>query len=179
MFHPKEMEKRELMRSMTLLQTKIPGLRWFIWLPLVVLIDQISKWFVIRHLSLHDVIPLFPGLRVTLSHNTGIAFSLFSSSNSHQQILLLAVILIISTIMGVWLAKTPYEDKWSGVALVFIFGGALGNLCDRIWHGYVIDFIDFYIGNWHFYTFNLADSFVSIGAAMLIFSTLFCPADKD
>lgn len=161
------------MPSSTLLLARVPGWRWFVWVPLIFLIDQLSKWAIVRHLSLGEVMPLFPGLRFTLAHNTGIAFSLFNDSNNLQQILLLLAIICICTVMAIWLAKTPYQDKWSGVALVFIFGGALGNLFDRVWHGYVIDFIDFYVGHWHFFTFNLADSFVSIGAFMMVLSILF------
>lgn len=159
--------------STTMPTVRFPGLAWFIWVPLVFLLDQASKIGIINTLSFGESIKVLPGIQFTLAHNYGIAFSLFNKGGSLTQLALMATIIVICAIMGVWLAKTPRSDKWSGIALVFIFGGALGNLCDRIWHGYVVDFIDFYVGTWHWYTFNLADVFVTLGAICMLKTILF------
>ena len=88
----------------------------------------------------------------------------------------LFIIVIALTIMT-WLAKTPPKDKWSGIALVGILGGALGNLCDRMWHGYVVDFIDLSVGPWHWYTFNIADSFITVGAIVMMLTIMLSPSE--
>lgn len=154
-----------------------PGIKWLMWVPIVFLLDQLSKWFVLYHIAVGESLKLFPGLHLIQAHNHGIAFSLFNNQAQLNQILLLLGIVLISAFVAVLLLKTAYEDKFAGVSLVLIFGGALGNLCDRIWHGYVIDFIDFYVGSWHWYTFNLADSFITIGALMMVTTIIFSKAE--
>lgn len=164
------------MPSAALPLLRFPGLWWLIWVPFVFLIDQASKWIILHKLSFGEVVRVFPGLQLTLTHNYGIAFSLLNQTTGLMPFILLAVIVLICLVMFVWLIKTPLSDPWSGISLVFIFGGALGNLFDRLYHGYVIDFIDFYIGHWHWYTFNLADSFVTIGALLMI-KTILIPKE--
>lgn len=150
-----------------------PGLTWLKWVPLVVLCDQLSKWWILTHLTIHDRISVLPGVKLILAQNRGVAFSLFDKHDGSTSALLLLFILgVVLTIM-VWLSRTPPTHKWSGIALVGILGGAIGNLCDRAWHGYVVDFIDFSIGSWHWYTFNIADSFITMGAMIMIGAILF------
>ncbi|MBS0289905.1 MAG: signal peptidase II [Proteobacteria bacterium] len=149
-------------------ESKLVGLKWFWFLPVLFLLDQISKGWVVSNLSFSQVLPLCPGLNLTLSHNRGIAFSLLAQNAALGQILLILAICLICLFVAVWLAKTPSNERWMGISLSLILGGALGNLYDRVVHGYVIDFIDFYIQSWHWYTFNLADSFITIGALMSI-----------
>lgn len=151
----------------------VPGLMWFLWLPLLFVIDQLSKRYVLQHISFGDIYPVIPGLQFIFARNHGIAFSLLSQRGSFMQMGLLCFIILICLTIAWMLAKTPTHEKWSGFSLVFILGGAIGNLYDRFSHGYVIDFIDCYIGSWHWYTFNLADSFITIGALMLIKTILF------
>jgi len=168
------------MKGVALMQTtkSMPGLKWFWWLPLFFLIDQISKWLVLKNISYGETVALFPSLQLTLAHNHGIAFSMLSTQQTFGQIALISFIVLICAAISVWLAKTPMEEKWSGFSLALILGGALGNLCDRIWHGYVVDFIDFYVQSWHWYTFNIADAFITIGALMSIKTVLFAPTEK-
>lgn len=151
---------------------------WFLFSALLLLLDQVSKWWVINHVSVGEFVALFPSLSLTLTYNTGIAFSLLSQQAMLGKILLISFVSIISTIIAIWLAKTPKEETWNKVALAMILGGALGNLCDRIVYGHVIDFIDFYYKNWHWYTFNLADAFITIGALMTIKSLIFSNEPK-
>ncbi len=159
--------------------TKIVGLQWFWSVPILFILDQVSKWWVLTHVSFGEKLAIMPSLNVTMAHNRGIAFSLFSQRAVIGQIVLISFIILICACVAVWLAKTPLKDKWSGISLSLILGGALGNLCDRLWHGYVIDFIDFYINTLHWYTFNLADCFITVGAIMSIKTVLFpTPAEN-
>jgi len=150
-----------------------PGLRWFWGIPFLFLADQGTKCWVVQALTPGEVISLFPGLQFTLAQNTGIAFSLLSQQNPWGQRLLCLFIMVICLWISVWLAKTPRSDKETGWAFMLILGGALGNLFDRLWHGYVIDFIDCYFRTWHWYTFNVADAFITIGALILL-KTILC-----
>ncbi|MFI4937381.1 MAG: signal peptidase II [Candidatus Berkiellales bacterium] len=161
------------MPSSTIPLLRFPGIGWLLWVPLVFLLDQISKWLILHYLTFGEIVPIFPGLKFILAHNHGIAFSFFNQQSGLMPLVLLAVIIMICLVMGIWLIKTPMDDRYSGIGLVLIFGGALGNLFDRFYHGFVIDFIDCYIGHWHWYTFNLADSFVTIGALLMIKTIMF------
>lgn len=151
----------------------LPGLKWFLWVPFIFLFDQISKWLVVQQLAMGQTKEVLPGLQLVLAHNYGIAFSLFQQQNNLGKFLLIITIVAISLFIALGLAKTSSQEKWTGWALTFILGGALGNLADRFRYGYVIDFIDCSIKGWHWYTFNLADVFISLGAAMLVKNILF------
>lgn len=150
-----------------------PGLKWILLLPLLVLLDQASKWMIYDNFSLGEVKPFIPGLQFTLAFNPGVAFSFFNQHATMGHILLISSISLICLYLVYMLLRTPISQKWAGFSLAFILGGALGNLWDRIYHGYVIDFVDFYIKDWHWYTFNIADCFITIGAFLLILNILF------
>ena len=150
-----------------------PGLKWLWWVPLLFALDVGSKWLILQRLSLGETMYALPNIQFTLAYNHGIAFSLFNQHEMMGRIILICFIMLISLGIAVWLVKTPMSEKWSGFSLSLILGGALGNLFDRIYYGYVIDFIDFHIHSWHWYTFNLADSFITIGAIMSIKTILF------
>lgn len=135
------------------------------------ILDQASKYAVVSEFQLGDVKSVFPGFNLTLSHNPGIAFGWLNGGQTTIQWLLLLVIVAITLSLVVWLIRTPPFMKIQALALSLIISGALGNLCDRIVRGYVVDFLDFYYQSWHFHTFNLADSFISVGAVLLILST--------
>jgi len=160
------MERKEFMRKF------FPGIKWLFWLPIPVFLDQISKWYVLKHISFREMVSVIPGLHLTLSFNPGVAFSLFDHETGWMAFLLLSLIILICLGLAFWVLKTPYSEKWAGTALMLILGGAIGNVIDRIVYGHVIDFIDLYIKSWHWYTFNLADTFISIGAAMIIVQSL-------
>jgi len=151
---------------------KFPGLWWLLWVPWLVLLDQVSKWAILEKIAYGEISPLIPFINLTQSHNYGVAFSLLNQQAHFLQLGLLGFIILICIGVALYLIKVPANDKWLGMALTLILGGALGNLCDRLFHGYVIDFIDFYIRSWHWYTFNFADGFITIGALMLIKSLM-------
>lgn len=151
---------------------KIGNLRW-LWLSIVVLlIDQITKYSVVHHFYLGETKVLFPFLNITLAFNQGAAFSFLSQQNGWQQWFFVLIAVAICLILLGWLARLPRNQHWTAAAVTLIIGGALGNLFDRLYHHYVIDFIDFHIKAWHYPTFNIADSAVVIGVLMLLWETL-------
>jgi len=141
--------------------------RWFLVAALVIVLDQLSKYFVLHHLTYGQPVAILPMLNFTLVHNTGIAFSLFDSIARWQRWILSALTLIVSIILVVWIMQSESNKKGFLLALSLILGGALSNLIDRLHWGYVVDFIDFYLGSWHFATFNVADSAITVGAILL------------
>jgi signal peptidase II len=147
---------------------------------LIVAIDQLSKIFFSNNFSLNQSIPIVQNIfHFTLVHNTGIAFGILKGSSS----IILAITIIGLALIGYSLRKDflkegDYLNRWEllvrKIAIGFILGGAMGNMIDRIRFGYVIDFIDFRI--WP--VFNLADSFITIGAVVL-FWKLFVTGKKE
>lgn len=147
---------------------KKTGIYW-LWLTLfVIVVDQVSKYFVIHALQLNQVVNVLPFLNFILEHNKGAAFSFLSDAGSLAIWLFIGTAFLISLILGIWLHRLPSSNVWLGASLALILGGAIGNLIDRILYGYVIDFIHFHIHNWSPFIFNLADAAITIGSIMLI-----------
>jgi signal peptidase II len=135
----------------------------------IFLADQISKWVVCQHLDYYQPVTLLPFFSLYLTHNSGAAFSFLSNGTGWQRWFFIAVGLVISTAIGMWLYRLPKKHFLTGIALSLILGGALGNLWDRVFTGYVVDFL---LLHWHQYewpVFNLADTAISIGAGVLFF----------
>lgn len=147
-------------------------LHW-LWLStLVLILDQASKWLASAHLAFQQPLPVVPGFfNLTLAHNRGAAFSLFHDASGWQRWLFVTLALTISAILMVWLARLRHGQHWLAASLALIIGGAVGNLIDRLRLGYVIDFLDVYVGRYHWPTFNVADSAISVGAAILLILT--------
>ena len=140
---------------------------------LVIAADQASKLAVTRCLDYAEPVPLLPSLNFTLMHNTGAAFSMLAHAAGWQRWLFGGLAVLASLFIVMTLNRIEPAQRWLRTALALILGGALGNLVDRIRFGYVVDFIDFYYGDWHFAAFNVADSAITVGAAMLIVQSLF------
>jgi len=154
------------------------GLRW-LWLTLVFLIlDQVTKHLVVDSMALYQSIEVLPFFNITYVHNLGAAFSFLADQGGWQRWFFTAVATIASIIFIVWLAKTPKENTLLSIAFALLLSGALGNLIDRALFGYVIDFLDFYIADNHWPTFNIADSMIFIGAGLMIFDS-FKNNDKE
>lgn len=150
-----------------------PGSVQWLWLSaLVVVLDQASKIVVARSLGVGSALQLFPGLNLTLVHNTGAAFSFLRDAGGWQRWFFIVLTIAVSLAIMVWLVRLPAARRWLGCALGLLLGGALGNLWDRLALGYVIDFVDIYYGSWHWPAFNLADSAITAGALMLIVDAL-------
>jgi len=143
------------------------NLKWFGVAAIVIILDQLSKQFVINALLLHQPMPIFPWLNLSLSYNTGAAFSMMAYIGGWQRWFLSALAVIVSIILCFWIALGDSDKKAYRFSLALILGGAVSNLIDRFIYGYVIDFVDFHIGTWHFATFNIADSAITAGAILL------------
>tara|TARA_B100001057_G_scaffold486873_1_gene568715 strand:- start:1696 stop:2163 length:468 start_codon:yes stop_codon:yes gene_type:complete len=137
----------------------------------LVLIDQISKYLVIKNFSIGESLNLLPVLDVYLILNTGIAFSLFDDGGNFGRWLLVFLVSLVCIYL-IYILATESLSKYESVAMILILSGGLGNLIDRMFRGYVIDFINFYYDNYSFYVFNFADTFITIGVIFYIFSML-------
>lgn len=147
-------------------------MKW-LWLAgMVLFADQISKYYAAELLVLYQPLPLLPSLNLTLAHNTGAAFSFLSSASGWQRWFFIGLALMVSAFIITWLRRLEPTQRLLGCSLALIMGGSLGNVCDRLVHGYVIDFIDVYYQQWHWPVFNIADSAISVGAVLLILETL-------
>jgi signal peptidase II len=147
---------------------KTTGLRW-LWLAgLVLILDQLTKIWVLNDMELYQSISVLPFFNLTHVHNYGAAFSFLSDAGGWQRWFFTVIALTVSIVILVWLKQNKKEQVLLPCAFSLILGGALGNLYDRLVYGYVVDFLDFYLGNWHWPAFNLADSAIFIGAALLI-----------
>jgi len=145
------------------------NIHW-LWLSAAVIVtDQLSKLVVVRKLAYLQEVPLIPHLNFKHMQNTGAAFSMFNTAPSAVFIVLCAV---VSVAILLWLRRHPHDQTLVAAAFTLILGGALGNATDRAMRGSVVDFIDFYVGNWHFAAFNLADSAITLGAGLLILDML-------
>ena len=142
---------------------------FFLFLTLVIL-DQVTKALVINFFNLYDSVALLPMINLTFVVNYGFAFGLLNNP-SLNQILVSLVILAIIIYFLYLLIKT--QDKIFQLTLTLILAGALGNFIDRIFRGFVIDFIDIYIGKYHWPAFNIADSCITVGFVVLMINILF------
>lgn len=133
---------------------------------IVFAIDQITKLLIVAMLSANSV-AIMPYLNFSIGYNKGAAFGILDAASGWQRWFFIAIAVIISLIIILWSKKLTKSEQWEKIALGLVLGGAWGNLLDRIRLGHVVDFIDFYIGSWHWYTFNVADIAICIGAVLL------------
>lgn len=145
-----------------------------IWLALLVIVwDQLTKMLAINSLTLGEPMAVMPYLNWTLAYNYGAAFSFLADMGGWQRWFFAGLAFVISAILLVWLSKLPKKMTLEVWGINLVLGGAIGNVIDRILEGRVTDFIDFYIGTWHYATFNVADIAITIGAILLIYSEFF------
>ena len=147
---------------------------------LVVLLDRLSKWLVAQKITLHDSVDIVPGLfRLTHVQNQGAAFWLFSDSPWQWKAALLILFSVAAlAVVSALLWKNGNAMNATAVALSLVFGGALGNLWDRVAAGRVIDFLDFYVGSHHWPAFNVADSAIVVGALLLLSEIFLAPQEE-
>ncbi|WP_454784075.1 signal peptidase II [Legionella sp. WA2024007413] len=145
---------------------------WFILSLFVVICDQASKYLVEFFLTPYKPLAVFPMFNLTLAYNSGAAFSFLSGAGNWHRWFFASFSLIVSGILAIWLYRTASQAKLLLAGISLILGGAIGNLFDRAYHGYVIDFIDVYYKHHHFATFNIADSAICIGAGFFILDLL-------
>jgi len=140
----------------------------------VVFLDRLAKWSVERSISLHESIQIIPGFfRITHVENRGVGFGLFADSPSQWKIAMLVLFSVVAlVIISALLWKNSHSMSTTGIGLALILGGAVGNLWDRLVSGHVVDFLLFYIGQYQWPAFNVADSAIVIGAGLLVFEIL-------
>lgn len=152
--------------------TPTRGASGWLWLSLVVIVlDQVTKALVTKTLELYESVELLPILELTRLHNTGAAFSMLANAPGWQRWFFIVLALGVSAGLMVWLRRIRSNAQTLlAVGLALIIGGALGNVIDRVWLGYVVDFVHVHwdrVG-FSFAAFNVADSAITIGAACLL-----------
>lgn len=152
---------------------KRTALVW-LWLStLVVVLDQLVKWFIVDRFELYEVMPVGPLLELTRLHNTGAAFSLLAQAGGWQRWFFVGLAGTIGLAIVWWLYTLPARGyPWLSVGLSLILGGAIGNAIDRLTHGHVIDFLHFHWRDWYYPAFNVADIAITTGAIMLVIDAL-------
>ncbi len=143
----------------------------FLWVSLLVIVlDQLSKLWVLSVFSTYERVEVLPVFNLTLVFNEGAAFSFLHDAGGWQRWLFIGLALLVSAVLVVWLARLPARERLEAWALSLVIGGALGNVIDRIRLGKVVDFLDFHWGQAHWPAFNLADSAITCGVVLLLFA---------
>lgn len=145
-------------------------LRWFVISALVIVLDQLTKYWVSQWLAPGASVPVTPFFNLTLTYNTGAAFSFLSRASGWQRGFFI-LIAASASLLIVYLIMRYQWQKLFSLSLSLVLGGALGNLWDRIFLGHVVDFLDFYVEAYHWPAFNVADSAITCGAALLIWDS--------
>ena len=147
--------------------------RWCWWLSgSVIVLDQVTKFLAETLLTFHQPVPVLPSFNLLLTYNTGAAFSFLAGAGGWQRWFFLGLGSLVSIGLIVWLRRLKPTETRLATALALILGGAIGNLIDRAWLGQVIDFIQLYYQHWYWPAFNLADSAITLGAALLVLDSL-------
>ena len=147
-------------------------LKW-LWLAgLVIAIDLGTKAIATAMLTYGDPVPVLPSFNLTLLYNTGAAFSFLADAAGWQRWFFAAIAIGASIGLTVWLSRIRADEKLLAIALPLIIGGALGNLYDRLIHGYVVDFLSFHAAGWYYPAFNVADIGITLGAIGLIWESV-------
>ena len=144
---------------------------WLAWAVLLMGADQITKTLILNHYQLGDSTFITSFFNIVRAHNTGAAFSFLADAGGWQRWLFTGIG-VAATIFIVWQLRAHPGQKLFSFALSSILGGAVGNVVDRLMHGYVVDFLQFHYAGWYFPSFNLADSAITVGAACLILDEL-------
>ena len=141
----------------------------------VVLLDQLTKAWVVKDIPLYHSVPVIPGF-FNLTHvlNPGGAFGFFAQNNSPMRHWFFLIAIVVAMVLILYFYhQTPVTHRTLGIALAMIFGGAVGNAIDRLRFGKVVDFLDLYVGQYHWPTFNVADSAVVIGVGIFVIHLVF------
>jgi signal peptidase II len=149
----------------------------WIWLPvavLLIILDQLSKAWIVRHFAYGESLALLPVLNINLRYNTGAAFSFLADATGWQRWFFAGLAIVVGLGILVWLRQLNARTQWLlALGLSFILAGAVGNLIDRLRLGHVIDFVEAHWKDASFPAFNLADSAITVGAALIILDAWF------
>ncbi|MDB5869064.1 MAG: signal peptidase Aspartic peptidase family [Polaromonas sp.] len=151
-------------------ETSLSNTSMLPWLGLALILlmaDQFTKVLILGYYRLGDATYITSFFNVVRVHNTGAAFSFLASASGWQRWFFTGIG-VLAAVFIIWMLKSHPGQKLFSLAMACILGGAIGNVIDRALHGYVVDFLDFHYGTWHFPAFNIADSAITIGAICLI-----------
>ena len=144
---------------------------WLVWAVVILIADQVTKSLILDNYRLGDSTTITSFFNIVRAHNAGAAFSFLSNAGGWQRWLFTGIG-AVATVFIVWQLRAHPEQKLFSFSLASILGGAVGNVIDRVWHGYVVDFLDFYWGSYHFPAFNVADAAITVGAVCLVLDEL-------
>jgi signal peptidase II len=165
---------------MSMAMVKSASMLKYLWITVLVIIaDQLTKWLANTQLEYHQAVTVLPYFEWFLSYNPGAAFSFLADSGGWQRWFFTALAIIISIVLLVWIKKLNDHERLTAIALSFILGGAIGNLIDRVLYGYVIDFIQVWLGSYPWPAFNIADSSIFVGAVTLLATGILSPEKEN
>ena len=144
---------------------------WLGWALLILVADQVTKTLILDSYRLGDATTITSFFNIVRAHNTGAAFSFLAQAGGWQRWFFTGFG-VLAALFIVWQLRAHPGQKLFSFALASILGGAVGNVLDRMMHGYVVDFLDFHAAGWHFPAFNVADAGISVGAVLLIVDEL-------
>lgn len=137
----------------------------------VILLDQLTKGIILHYFAFGEVLTVFPCFNLLLTYNKGVSFSFLTSDSPYMPWILSAFALIICAFIVAWMRQE--KDKFTRIGFALVLGGAVGNVIDRVRLGAVVDFLDFYIGAYHWPAFNIADSAICIGVFLILIRAFF------
>jgi signal peptidase II len=144
---------------------------WLAWAVILLVADQVTKALILNNYRLGDATFITGFFNIVRAHNTGAAFSFLADAGGWQRWLFTGIG-AAATVFIVWQLRAHPGQRLFCFALSSILGGAVGNVVDRLMHGYVVDFLDFHAAGWHFPAFNIADMAITVGAACLMLDEL-------
>ncbi len=140
---------------------------WLVWALALIGIDQVTKQWILSLYQYGDWTPVTSFFNIVRAHNTGAAFSFLAEAGGWQR-WFFVLIGAVATVLIIWQLRKHPAQKFFCFSISSILGGAIGNVVDRLQHGYVVDFLDFHFGGWHYPAFNVADMAICVGAACLV-----------
>jgi signal peptidase II len=159
-------------------ESKFGWLHW-LWLSLIVFaLDQATKYAITANFQYGESKFIFSWFNLVLAHNTGAAFSFLANASGWQRPFFIVLTVAISGVL-LWMLKGNHRNRLLSTALALVIGGAFGNLYDRVVHGYVVDFVQWHAVGYYWPAFNIADSAICVGAALLIFDSFRKPEATD
>jgi len=148
-------------------------MRKWLWLSVaIVVLDRITKWLAVKYLADQPPIAIFSWFDLQLVYNRGAAFGMLNEASGWQTYLFAAAALLVCGGLAYYMGRLKKQELQTAVAFALILGGAFGNLLDRLYQGYVVDFIHWFYNGWHWPNFNIADSGITIGAVLLVLDAI-------
>ena len=152
--------------------------RYFVMALVVVLLDQLTKLWVLNSFETFEIVTVLPVFNLTLVFNEGAAFSFLADAGGWQRYIFVSISAVMSIVFVVWLSRVKSHECWLAMGLAFLLGGAVGNLIDRVWLGKVIDFLQWHWHDAYFPAFNLADAAITLGVILLLIDSFKTSSEK-